>query len=312
MLALVTGCAGFIGAHLTKRLLDEGMEIYGIDALTDYYDPGIKRQNLKGLLAGRNFHFEGADINTADISPIVEKADYIFHLAAQPGVRASWGSSFDSYTRNNITATQRLLEFAKDSKNLKKFLYASSSSVYGETTVEKVSEDHPTCPFSPYGVTKLAAEHLCSLYARNFGLPVVSLRFFTVYGPGQRPDMAFSRLITAAYSGSPFTVFGNGSQERDFTYVDDVVEGLYRVATTMDATGVYNIGGGHVVSLNDVIALVEEIIGKGIALSFLPSEKGDVRRTSADISKISRATGYKPQVSLREGLLRQVKSFRGR
>jgi len=309
MFVVVTGCAGFIGSHLTKRLLHEGMEVYGIDAITDYYDPAIKHRNLQMLKQIPGFRFEQADINSVDLKSMIDAADYIYHLAAQPGVRKSWGTSFGVYTRNNILATQKLLESAKESKRLKKFVFASSSSVYGQTNAEKIPEEHPTRPFSPYGVTKLAAEHLCSLYAANYDMPVVSLRFFTVYGPGQRPDMAFSRLIKAALTGGSFTLFGDGTQERDFTYVDDVVEGLVR-SMKSDVCGVFNIGGGHVVSLKEVIGHVERITGSVVKLAYMPKQKGDVRRTSADISRIARALGYAPRVSISEGIRRQVEYVR--
>jgi len=285
------------------------MEVYGIDAITDYYDPAIKHRNLQMLKQIPGFRFEQADINSVDLKSMIDAADYIYHLAAQPGVRKSWGTSFGVYTRNNILATQKLLESAKESKRLKKFVFASSSSVYGQTNAEKIPEEHPTRPFSPYGVTKLAAEHLCSLYAANYDMPVVSLRFFTVYGPGQRPDMAFSRLIKAALTGGSFTLFGDGTQERDFTYVDDVVEGLVR-SMKSDVCGVFNIGGGHVVSLKEVIGHVERITGSVVKLAYMPKQKGDVRRTSADISRIARALGYAPRVSISEGIRRQVEYVR--
>ena len=306
MKALVTGCAGFIGSRLCGKLLDDGLEVTGIDYLSDYYSPDLKRQNLRAFLAQRNFCFLESDLVVADIRSAVTDSDYLFHLAAQPGVRSSWRSNFGVYERNNILATQRLLEYAKDSERLKKFVFASSSSVYGQTVVDKVSEEHPTRPFSPYGVTKLAAEHLCSLYEGNYGLPVVSLRFFTVYGPAQRPDMAFSRLIRAALTGETFIVFGDGTQERDFTYVDDVVQGLLLAALTDHGKGVYNIGGGHVMSLNDVIKVVEDIMHETIPLENLPAQKGDIRRTSADISKISSDFGYRPQWDIYDGIRRQL------
>lgn len=309
MNVLVTGCAGFIGSHLCHRLLQEGFFVTGIDSLIEYYSVTIKRKNLQSLIETKNFKFHQVDVLDFDFEN--ENPEVLFHLAAQPGVRTSWGDDFSIYTRNNVLATQHLLEKAMHLNNLQKFVFASSSSVYGQTSAEKVTEDYPTKPFSPYGVTKLAAENLCSAYEENFGLPMVALRFFTVYGPQQRPDMAFNRLIKAAFSGEPFTLFGDGSQERDFTYIDDIVDGLLLAATSRDASGVFNIGGGHVVSMNDVIQLVEKISKRTINIVKNPEQKGDVKRTSADISKISKRLGYSPQVNIQEGLERQIMSDKG-
>ncbi len=307
MKVLVTGCAGFIGSHLCTRLLDQGYEVTGIDCLTDYYEPHVKLRNLDSIPRKRAFKFLQCDLITVDLAPLADESAVIFHLAAQPGVRASWGKNFDTYLRNNVMATQRLLECAAACQGLKKFVFASSSSVYGEICQASVNEEHPTRPFSPYGVTKLAAEHLCSLYGQNYGLPVVSLRFFTVYGPGQRPDMAFARLIRAALTGASFTLYGDGTQERDFTYVDDVIEGLVRAAENGHARGVFNIGGGQVVSLNEVISLVQELTGRSVRIERTGEEKGDVRRTSADISKIASALGYRPRRDLQFGLALQIR-----
>jgi UDP-glucose 4-epimerase len=307
---LVTGCAGFIGSHLCQRLLKNGYDVIGIDCLTDYYEPQVKLNNLDSLKSNEKFRFVLLDILDINHSrQLVEDADYIVHLAAQPGVRASWGANFDTYLKNNVLATQLLLELARNSKRLRKFVYASSSSVYGQTQAEKVSEEHGTHPHSPYGVTKLAGEHLCSLYEANFGLPTISLRFFTVYGPRQRPDMAFNRLITAALTGGTFSLYGDGTQERDFTFVQDIVDGLMLAALTENATGHFNIGGGHVVSLNEVINLVQQLSGKQINIQKSEPQKGDVRRTSADISKIRSVLGYQPKVQIRDGLRAEVEYF---
>lgn len=308
MKALVTGCAGFIGSHLCERLLKQGFFVTGIDSLTEYYSVEAKRRNLELLIGNKNFKFHQADILQFDFEN--ENPELIFHLAAQPGVRSSWGDDFSIYTRNNVLGTQQLLEKATSLNNLKKIVFASSSSVYGQTSAEKVTEDYPTKPFSPYGVTKLAAENLCSAYEANFGLPIVALRFFTVYGPRQRPDMAFSRLISAALKGESFTLFGDGSQERDFTYIDDVIEGLFLAATSNTTRGIFNIGGGHVVSMNEVIRLVEAISQKSITIVKTSTQRGDVKRTSADISKISRVLGYSPHVNIQEGLERQTMSVK--
>ena len=307
---LVTGCAGFIGSHLCERLLAGGHKTVGIDALTDYYDPQVKLGHLDNLIEHRNFNFILGDVlNLDSYRAALDDANVVFHLAAQPGVRGSWGDSFDVYARNNILATQKLLEAARSARKLTKFVYASSSSVYGQIQAETVSEDYRTQPHSPYGVTKLAAEHLCSLYHANYGLPTISLRYFTVYGPRQRPDMAFHRLVRAALSGQPFSLYGDGTQERDFTYVQDIVDGLMLAAEHPTATGAYNIGGGHVVSLNEVIDLVQELTGKRVKLNRMEAQMGDVRRTSADTAKIRSVLGYRPNTSIRDGLSAEVEYF---
>lgn len=307
MKALVTGCAGFIGSHLSRRLLKEGFSVIGIDSLSEYYSVETKRKNLEPLMGNKDFKFHQADVLGFDFES--ESPETLFHLAAQPGVRTSWGDDFSIYTRNNVLATQHLLEKATRLGTLKKIVFASSSSVYGQTSAEKVTEDYPTRPFSPYGVTKLAAENLCSAYEANFGLPIVALRFFTVYGPRQRPDMAFSRLINAALTGQSFTLYGDGTQERDFTYIGDIIDGLLLAATSNNARGVFNIGGGHVVSMNEVIHLVEKISKKSINVVQSSAQKGDVTRTSADISKISKLLGYRPHVTIEEGLELQISNF---
>lgn len=223
MTILITGVAGFVGSTLARRLLDMGESVVGIDAITDYYDVSLKRRNLESLQNDR-FEFLEGDINTLNLDAIQPNVEYVFHQAGQPGVRASWGADFETYTASNVNATQKLLEAFKDSKSLKRFVYASSSSVYGNAETYPTNELVRPQPRSPYGVTKLAAEHLCSLYAANFGMPTVSLRYFTVYGPKQRPDMAFTRFLTCAISGRPISLFGTGNQIRDFTYIDDVIE----------------------------------------------------------------------------------------
>ena len=307
---LVTGCAGFVGSHLCERLLEADFDVVGLDSLTDYYDPKVKLDHLNSLRKNPNFQFIMADVlNVEAYQSVLNEAVMVFHLAAQPGVRGSWGNSFDTYVRNNILATQKLLEAARGSRELIKFVYASSSSVYGQIQAERVTEEHRTQPHSPYGVTKLAAEHLCSLYQANYGLPTISLRFFTVYGPRQRPDMAFYRLVKAALSGQAFSVYGDGTQERDFTFVRDIVEGLILAGLHPTAAGVYNIGGGHVVSLNDVIGLVEELTGTALKLKHLEPQVGDVQRTSADTTKIQSVLGFHPSTSLRDGLRAEVEYF---
>ncbi|MCL4512203.1 MAG: GDP-mannose 4,6-dehydratase [Bacteroidetes bacterium] len=306
MKALVTGCAGFIGSQLCEKLLSEKFEVIGVDVLTDYYDPEIKKSNLRNLINSSGFTFIQSDLMAADFTELAKEIDFVFHLAAQPGVRGSWGDKFSTYVTNNILTTQRLLEATKNSHKLKKVVYASSSSVYGQIKEENVNEDHKTAPHSPYGATKLAGENLCFLYDANYGMPVVSLRLFTVYGPRQRPDMAFAKLIHAGMSGKKFPLYGDGKQERDFTFVLDVVEGMRLAALSADARGIFNIGGGHVVSMQTVIGLIEEILGSKINIEYKNLERGDVRRTSADISKSREVLGFAPKHDIKTGLQRQV------
>ena len=242
MAVLVTGAAGFVGSHLCEGLLTDGDEVIGVDAFTDYYPRARKERNLAPLLTSPGFSFLEMDLTYASLDPLLEGVDVVYHLAGQPGVRPSWGRDFEIYVRQNIQASQRLLEAARTS-SIRKLIYASSSSVYGDAEAYPTSEHVRPQPISPYGVTKLAAEHLCELYRTNFGIPTVSLRLFTVYGPRQRPDMAFSRLVQAAVRGEEFVLFGDGEQTRDFTYVRDVV-GAMRDAAASDWCGVANIGGG--------------------------------------------------------------------
>ncbi len=306
---LVTGCAGFIGSHVTEKLLSLGFEVTGIDAMTDYYDPVLKRENIKSALQNEKFSFIHDDLLTSKITERIDRFDYIFHLAAQPGVRTSWGRLFNTYVENNILTTQRLLESVIESKRLKKFFFASSSSVYGEISKEKVTEGDHVKPFSPYGVTKLAAENLCELYRNNYNVPTVSLRFFTVYGPRQRPDMAFSRLIRSAITGKSFTVFGDGNQLRDYTYISDVVEGVILAAFKKNVFGIYNIAGGSVISLNEVIQIVKEITGKKLEINRELTQKGDVRLTSADILKAHGHFGFYPKIYISLGIKAQYESY---
>jgi len=297
MKALVTGCAGFIGSHLTERLLREGYKVIGIDCFTDYYAREIKERNIENALNEKNFKLIGEDILEMNEYPEV---DYVFHEAAQAGVRASWGKSFEIYTRNNIEATQKLLEFYKD-REIKKFVYASSSSVYGDAELP-MREDSLLKPVSPYGVTKLAGENLCYLYWRNYNVPTVSLRYFTVYGPRQRPDMAIHRFVTAILNGEEITVFGDGTQTRDFTFIDDVVEANILAGNSEIEGGVFNVGGGSRISVNKLIKLLEEIIGKEARIRHIEKQKGDVWDTLADTTKISNELNWEPEVKIEEGL----------
>ena len=308
--SVVTGAAGFIGSHLCERLLQEGHSVIGVDAFTEYYPRAVKEMNLSSPQKHARFRFMELDLARADLAPVVAEADFIFHQAGQPGVRASWGKEFGLYLDHNIRATQQLLESVKDSRRLRRLVFASSSSVYGQTEDLPLREESLPRPYSPYGVTKLAAEHLCSLYYTNHGVPTVSLRYFTVYGPRQRPDMGFFRFIQAALDDRPIAVYGDGEQTRDFTYVDDIVEANW-LALGQPAVGqIFNIGGGSRSSLNQVLASLEDILAKSIRRERRPSQPGDVRHTWADLSRARSLLGFSPRVSLREGLSRQVEWLR--
>lgn len=302
--ALVTGCAGFIGSHLTDRLLADGFEVVGIDSFEDYYPRAMKEANIAQAQVHDAFELVEANLLALNaggqLRDLIEQADVVFHLAAQPGVRASWGERFAVYTDNNVLATQALLETAKLVGN-RRFVYASSSSVYGDTTVFPMCEDAECAPFSPYGVTKLAAEHMCRLYSRNFGQHTASLRFFTVYGPRQRPDMAFRKFIESALAGEPIRVFGDGRQTRDFTFVSDIVDGLVAAADAPAGT-VANLAGGSRVSLMDAIATLADVADEPIAIEHVGTQAGDVRDTFASVEVAEKVLGYAPKVGLREGL----------
>jgi UDP-glucuronate 4-epimerase len=302
MKALVTGCAGFIGSQLTESLLEDGHEVLGVDVLVDNYPREVKLANLVRARDFDAFRFVAEDLSTARLEPLVEDCDAVFHLAAEPGVRTSWGTRFESYERNNVLATQRLLEALKPWPD-KRVVYASSSSVYGAAEQLPTPEETPPRPFSPYGVTKLAAEHLCVLYHGNYGLATVSLRYFSVYGPRQRPDMAFNRFCRAALRGESLTVFGDGEQTRDFTFVDDVVAATRAAALAPAAPGrVYNVGGGSRVSVNEALALVASFSGRALEVVYLDSERGDVRNTGAETARARRELGFGPATTLEAGL----------
>jgi UDP-glucose 4-epimerase len=298
---LVTGAAGFIGSHVSRRLLDEGTPVRGVDAFTDYYARSQKEANVADLVGREGFELIEADLSTADLAPLLEGTDAVCHLAAQAGVRASWGSSFETYIDCNIRSTQRLLEATKDMP-LERFVYASSSSVYGETSDLPMRESGRTHPVSPYGVTKLAGEHLAVLYHRSYYAPTVSLRYFTVYGPGQRPDMAFHRFIRAALEDEPITVYGDGEQTRDFTYIDDIVSGTVAALRSGPPGEVLNLGGGSRVTLNEAIDTIERALGTSIRRDYRRKARGDVTDTLASNEKARAALGFRPTVTLDDGI----------
>lgn len=304
---LVTGVAGFIGSHLAERLLAEGYRVVGIDAFTDFYPRALKEANLAHLQGRAAFLFVEGDLLTLDLSVLLaeQRVTFVFHHAAQAGVRSSWGSSFEHYTRSNVLATQRLLEACR-AVPLERFIYASSSSIYGDASSLPTSEDAVPQPISPYGVTKLAGEHLCRLYWRTAGIPTVSLRYFTVYGPRQRPDMAFYRFIQALLCNEEIPLYGDGEQTRDFTFVGDAVEANLLAARYGAGGQVFNIGGGSRVSINQVIGLLEQIIGRPARIRRLAQQPGDVRHTAAETSRARRVLHWRPQVSLEQGLVAQV------
>lgn len=311
MRCLVTGVAGFVGSSLAEALVAKGHEVRGVDCFTDYYARADKERNLSRLGSEPGFTLKEVDLGVAEIPPLLEGVEVVFHQAAQAGVRKSWGQTFESYTHHNVLSTQRLLEASRACKTLRRFVYASSSSVYGQTEDLPMRETSHPRPFSPYGVTKLAAEHLCELYRNNFGLPATSLRYFTVYGPRQRPDMAFHRFIEATLAGKPIEVYGDGEQTRDFTFIEDIVAANI-AAGEGDASGVFNVGGGSSVTLNHVLETLTEVMGQAPKIDRKGDQAGDVRHTFADSSAIHRALGFKPKVALKDGLTAQVAWHRER
>ena len=304
MRSLVTGVAGFIGSHLAERLLGEGQEVVGIDCFTPYYARSIKEANLRGLLTMPRFTFVEANLLTMDLASILRGINCIFHQAAQAGVRSSWGKEFETYTALNLLATQRLLE-ACANQTIDRFIYASSSSVYGDAAALPLREDTLPQPVSPYGVTKLAAEHLCHTYAHNHGIPVTSLRYFTVYGPRQRPDMAFHRFMRSLIRDEGIEIYGDGSQTRDFTFVADAVEANLLAMRSPRMDTVFNVGGGSRVMLNEVLTAIEEVAGKRARVIRRGGERGDMKHTLADTALAKVGLGYSPQVPLKQGLKAQ-------
>ena len=308
MVSVVTGVAGFIGSHLAERLLKEGHEVIGIDCFTDYYSRSIKEGNVANLLTLPGFTFIEGNLLTYKLHDLLNGANYIFHHAAQAGVRSSWGDAFEIYTNLNVLATQKLLEACKG-LSIEKFVYASSSSVYGDSEELPIREEAVLKPVSPYGVTKLAGENLCASYWKNYEIPIISLRYFTVYGPRQRPDMAFYKFMLALSKDRKIEIYGDGTQTRDFTFISDAVEGNLLAMKNTTLGEVYNIGGGSRVMLNDVLHTLETITTRNAKIVYREVQKGDVRHTFADTSKASDILGYKPNIDLKKGLLKQWEWF---
>jgi UDP-glucose 4-epimerase len=311
MRCLVTGVAGFIGSHLAERLIAAGHTVLGVDALTPFYPRAMKEANLCALQQSERFEFLEGDLCALDLDPLLTGRDWIFHQAGQAGVRSSWGEQFATYTACNIMATQRLLEAATRADQLTRFVYASSSSVYGAAPELPLRETTLPQPVAPYGVTKLAGEHLCRLYWHSYGVPTVALRYFTVYGPRQRPDMAFHRFGKALLAGEELRIYGDGGQTRDFTYITDIVEANLLAATSQGVEGqIFNIAGGARVSLAEALRLLVEMAGREANVRYMDSARGDMRDTYADVSAAQRMLGFTPRVGLREGLAAEVAYLR--
>jgi nucleoside-diphosphate-sugar epimerase len=307
MRALVTGCAGFIGSHLTEALLDGGHSVVGIDCFNDNYGRAQKLTNLRHVREWASFEFVPIDLSRGDLKEFVEAADVVFHLAAEPGVRSSWGARYGRYVQNNILATQHILQAARARDGMR-VVFASSSSVYGSaSSTVPSSEESPTRPISPYGQTKLAAEQLCGLHRTEFGMDIVCLRYFTVFGPRQRPDMAFHRFLRASLREEPVEVFGDGGQTRDFTYVEDVVAATLAAGFAPSVpVEVLNIGGGSPTSLRAALELVQDLVGRPLEVRHVPREHGDVRDTAADTTRARELLAFAPRTGLREGLVAEL------
>jgi len=313
MRALVTGVAGFVGSHLAEALLARGDTVLGVDCFTPYYDRAQKEENLATARADPKFEFVDADLRSVAIEPLLDRVDAVFHQAAQAGVRLSWSEGFGDYVGHNVVATQRLLEAVVAARPRARVIYASSSSLYGNQPRYPTREDALPKPFSPYGVTKLAAEHLCGLYAENWGVSTVSLRYFTVFGPRQRPDMSIHRLCEAAIHGLVFPRYGDGSQIREFTFVDDIVRGNLLGADRDVAPGSYcNLAGGAEITLSELIALVGELAGAPVKVDQQPRQAGDAFRNGGSISRAGELLGWSPEVSLRDGVSAQLAWHRSR
>jgi UDP-glucuronate 4-epimerase len=307
---LVTGCAGFLGSHLCQRLLRDGVKVLGVDCFTDYYGKDVKKANLAGLLEHPRFEFRRIDLSRDPLESLLTGVQIVYHLAGQPGVRGSFGAGFRNYMRHNLEASQRLLDAAADHP-MTAFVYASSSSVYGENPAFPTPEDAPKQPLSPYGMTKLATEQISDVYFRTRGIPVIGLRYFSAYGPRQRPDMAFSRFIAQILAGKPITLYGGGAQVRDFTYVDDAVEGTLLAGARGRPGAVYNVGGGSPVTLRDAVDHLIRLLRRPIEIQALPSVPEEPPRTGADLALARDELGFRPTVSLLTGLRRQVDAALG-
>jgi UDP-glucose 4-epimerase len=305
MVCLVTGAAGFIGSQLTKNLLQQGWRVRGVDNFADFYPRSMKEANIAEVKKNPAFELLEEDLVTCDLEPLFRDVKAVVHLAAQAGVRTSWGRDFKTYTDSNILATQRLLEACREGET-ERFVYASSSSVYGENQDLPLREDSLCLPLSPYGVSKLAAERLCRLYWKNFGVPTVSLRYFTVYGPGQRPDMSFHRFIRAMLLDETFRIFGTGGQTRDFTYVGDIADITAAALKSGSPGGVYNIGGGNRVSLKHVVDLMARLTDSRPRIQYQDFEKGDMMHTMADTELAGRELNYTPRTGIEEGLQAEI------
>jgi nucleoside-diphosphate-sugar epimerase len=303
--ALVTGVAGFVGSHLADALLTRGDHVLGVDSFTPYYARARKEANLGAARRHEHFTFVRADLTDADLDAVLDGIDVVFHQAAQPCVRLSWAEGFADYVAHNVLATQRLLEAVKRT-GTRRVVYASSSSVYGNQPRYPTTEDDLPQPYSPYGVTKLAAEHLCALYAENWGCSTVALRYFTVYGPRQRPDMSIYRLCDAALFHKPFPKYGDGEQVREFTFVDDIVRAnLLAADADVEPGTVCNLAGGGEITLNELIGLVGEVAGRAVKVDEQPAEPGDARRNGGAVERAHRLLGWEPQVALRDGVAAQ-------
>jgi nucleoside-diphosphate-sugar epimerase len=296
----VTGVAGFIGSSVAERLIHQGHTVTGVDCFTDYYSTEQKKSNIKNLLQSQSFKFVQADVASLDLKPYLQDADYVFHFAAQPGVRDGFGKNFDLYQKHNITGLKHMLDAAKDSP-IRKFVFASSSSVYGQRS-EPVREDIALAPLSIYGASKVNGEHMCNIYHQTFGVPVIALRFFSVYGPKQRPDMAFHKFIKAAINGDKITINGDGMQSRDFTCIHDIVDANLLAMQSGIVGETFNVGNGKTTTIREAVNMIEQTAGIRLDIEYVTQAQGDVDRTLADISKAKELLGYNPQWSLEQGI----------